>query len=372
MERSITEVFASLSQARLPMQLNQQWIAAAQDDALFHLAALKSRRIEALKAHFAVHPVRKLLLGFRLRNIEPVLANLPVEVLEADFFRGPDDAQQSRRQARVEDCIVLLNNNDVGMNEGTPLFTDLTSRCTRTIFIAWDWDNHHWLDLSVLLAAHVDLYAPAHHENLYTLTRFNACTAGPVYCGVEQWSREYLSRHLGEMLATARSDAPLGMHVPYGAFSYRNRVISTIGGFYPSVGFSGPAYQFRTHEERLREWMAHKTHWIAPVLNDVPIRLFDALATGGIPIVPESMRHLPPVAGIDRRHIAFYTPQDIVDPHAVVSHANALFNTGGAEGVLVRHRLAQEKFHASVRVGQMLQAAAEQVGLSVAERARLA
>lgn len=368
---TIPELFNGLAHARLPLQLNNQWVQAAHEDVFFHLAALKAQRIERLRQHFSAHPVRKVLLGARLRNVGFTLQDLPVEVLEADFFRQPDDAQQSAKQARLDGCIVLLNNNDVGMNEATPLFADLYARCERTVFIAWDWDNHHWLDLSALLAAHTDVYAPAHHENLYPLSRFNAATMGPVYCGTEQWSRAYLTEHLGHLVTAERSDAPLGMHVPYSTFAYRNRVISTFNQHYASVGFSAPSFHQRTPAERLHEWAAHKSHVIAPVLNDVPIRLFDALATGGIPMVPESLRHLPPVSGIDREHIVFYGPQDIIAPQAVVARANALFDRGGREGIVIRHRIALEQFHASVRMSQMLQAAAEQVSMLAAERAKL-
>jgi len=371
MQPAINEVFGSLAHARLPLQLNNQWVQAAHDDAFFHLAALKAQRIERLRSHFASHPVRKVLLGARLRNVGFELSQLPVEVLEADFFRSPDDAQQSAKQARLEGCIVLLNNNDVGMNEATPLFADLYARCEKTVFMAWDWDNHHWLDLSTLLAAHTDVYAPAHHENLYPLSRFNASTMGPVYCGTEQWSRSYLTQHLGHLITAERSNAPLGMHVPYSTFAYRNRVISTFNQHYPSVGFSAPSFHQRTPLERLQEWAGHKAHVIAPVLNDVPIRLFDALATGGIPMVPESLRHLPPVSQISREHIVFYGPQDIIAPQAVVARANALFDQAGAEGIVVRHRLALEQYHASVRIAQMLQAAAEQVALPPSERDKL-
>jgi len=354
--------------ARLPghgmlVRHTAEWMAASQQDEFFQFAVLKAQRLQRLRGHFAHQPVRRIVLGPRLANLGFEASPLPVEVLPQGFLQQPDDAVQSGRQALVEDAVVILNNNDVGQGATAAMFADLSARCERTVFCAWDWDNHHWMENSTLLAAHVDVYAPAHHENLYPLTRYNACTIGPLYCGTEQWSRRFLSDHLVEILHAQRSDVPLGMHMPYGQFSYRSRVISTVHRQFPSVGFSERTFHLREPIDRLREWAAHKSHWIAPVLNDVPIRLFDALITGGIPIVPESMRHLPPVSAIPHAHIVFHGPLDVIDPSAVAARAAALFDAAGSAGVIERHRLAWEHHHGEQRLVQILHTVQDQLGL---------
>ncbi|MCX7178627.1 MAG: hypothetical protein NTX56_07600 [Proteobacteria bacterium] len=142
-------------------------------------------------------------------------------------------------------------------------------------------------------------------------------------------------------------------------------MISTLSQHYPSIGFSSHAFHVRTAEDRLKEWCSHKTHWIAPVLNDVPIRIFDALATGGIPIVPESLRFLSPVNAILRDSVAFYSATDIVQPQACVERANKLFDDGGRDGIMARHKLALQKYHGDTSVRQMLNYAAEVLGIQV-------
>ena len=42
-----------------------------------------------------------------------------------------------------------------------------------------------------------------------------------------------------------------------------------------------------TQEQKFLDWVSFKRHFIVLKVNDVPIRLFDAWATGGIPLVPE-------------------------------------------------------------------------------------
>lgn len=246
-----------------------------------------------------------------------------------------------------------MNNNDVAQS-GMQHYAEVYSTCNKTIFVAWDFDNHHWLELSTFLAAHSDLYLPAHHENLYLLSRYNWLTAGPVYASTIQWSRKFLTDHLAEMLTAERSDAPLGKHIHYPAFRFRAQVISTLNQYYPSIGFSDSTFHDRTTEDRLNEWYSHKSHWIVPVLNDVPIRIFDALVTGGIPIVPESLCFLPPVNEISRDHILFYGPQDIIDPRKIVAKATKLFDAGGVDKMVERHVYALNHHHSSTKILQIL------------------
>ena len=76
------------------------------------------------------------------------------------------------------------------------------------------------------------------------------------------------------------------------------------------------------------------------MLNDVAIRIFDALSSGEIPILPEFMRYLPPLRSMDRRHILFYAPQDIITPHTIVEKVIDLFDSGGLDEIDARHRFA--------------------------------
>lgn len=361
MSPSISEIYFGFPERNLPGRQAAEYVAHSQNDFYFQLAALKATRIKALQEHFSRTKVKKLLLTANLSGFSFADAPWEVEFLEKGFFLEQDPAARERKRAYLEDCVVILNNNDVGQNDGAGLYADFFCRCDKTVFIAWDWDNHHWLDLSTFLAAHSDLYAPAHHENLFLLTRFNWLTTGPVYCGSVQWPKEFLCDHLQEMIETKRSNDPLGKHIPYGPFKFRNQVVATLSSHYPSVGFSDRNFHVRTSEDRLKEWCSHKSHWIMPVLNDVPIRIFDALVTGGIPMVPESLRFLPPVRDIDREHIVFYTPLDIVEPKNVVAKAKKKFDQGGRDGIMKRHLYALEQHHGDARVKQMLDSVQESI-----------
>ena len=144
------------------------------------------------------------------------------------------------------------------------------------------------------------------------------------------------------------------MHRRYDPFSYRNQVITTLNKRYPSIGFSPLHYEQKSPEVRLAEWCGHKVHWVVPVLNDVPIRLFDALITGGIPLVPESLRFLQILHDIPTSDILYYGAVEIVEPVALVNKAIQLFNEGGAAGIRRRFRYALEKHHVDVRIRDMI------------------
>ena len=362
MASSITSVFHTIEDKDLPVRQSAESIRFTQAEKFFHLAAVKGSRAARLRQHFSKVGLSKVFLSANINGFGCQLPGCTVQYLEKGFFQEGDEAARARKRAQLEGAVVIVNNNDVGLNNGTASYADFYTQCDKTIFVAWDWDNHHWLDLSLFLAAHSDIYAPAHHENLYLLSRYNGAIAGPVYCSTVQWTREFLAASLPQLITTPRSSDPLGKHIPYGPFSFRNRVVSTLSQHYPSIGFSDRTFHVRSPEERLQEWAAHKVHWIVPVLNDVAIRIFDALITGGIAIVPESMRHLPPIRQIGREHILFCGPDDIMNPKPIVARANALFDQGGVDMIAQRHRYALDHHHGDQRMREIMGFVAENFG----------
>jgi hypothetical protein len=350
----ITSIFMSLPNIDFPAKHAVELINFSQSEQFFHLAVAKELRLKALfKASNGKIP-RKVYLSANLKDFDCRLEKHEVEILEKHFFNEPDPIKKQKKQSLLSNAIVIINNNDVGISEARAGYASFFNECTTTLFIAWDWDNHHWLDLSVFLAAHSDFYAPAHHENLYLLSRYNWHIIGPVYCSSVQWSRIFLEANRNIIFNINRSSMPLGMHIPYARFAFRMQIIKTLNQRYASVGFSSHAFHARTPEEKLREWATYKIHWIAPVLNDVPIRVFDALITGGIPIVPESMSGLPPITQIPRQHIAFYSAIDIVEPENVVAFAIGLFDKGGIHGIEARHSMAMNFFHGEFSIQKMI------------------
>lgn len=349
----LSQYFFNIKDSSYPSRQAKEYIEFGQQDSLFQLALLKNMRLETLKKNFKNYRITNLWLGHRLSIFEFKAPSLNTNVLSGDFFLS-NSIPLALKIKQLQNSIVIISNNDISTQESRNIYSDLVTHCVTTCFVTWDWDNHHWLDLSVFLAAHSDIYAPSHHENLYILSRYNHHTIGPIYCGTEQWSREFLTNQLEQLLSTNRSDTPLGMHIPHPTFSFRMQIVKTLNAYYPSIGFSDASFHNRSPEDRLKEWSSHKSHWIAPVLNDVPIRLFDAMITGGIPIVPISMQFMPPVYNIPREYIVFYSVSDIVAPNNIVQRAKVLFDRWGKDGIVARHRYALDNHHGDTAIRSIL------------------
>ena len=107
--------------------------------------------------------------------------------------------------------------------------------------------------------------------------------------------------------------------------------------------------------DRFKEWCSHKSHWVVPVLNDTPIRLYDALITGGIPIVPRSLKYHRGIENL-HDHVLFYDYEDIQNPLPITERANNLFDKRGIQGILDRHQLVYYNYHVDNRVETILKA----------------
>jgi hypothetical protein len=357
----ITEIFAAMPQRATMNEQVGAYRDYTQAEVFFHLAREKAQRVEQLRQRFAGRRIGKLFVG---NNLVPAGFQLPgVETvaLEKNHFERAMKGELQDMVAAMAGNIVLINNNDLAVGESAPGYVRLFASSPDTIFLGWDYDNHHWMESSLALAAHTDLYFPAHNENMYLLSKVNALTAGPIPCACVQWTPQFLADNLGAMLARQRSDEPLGMHFFYQQFAFRNQTVVTLNQKYKQIGFAERSFQAKTPADRLAEWMDHKAHWIIPVLNDIPIRLFDALASGGIPIIPESLRFLAPVSGLPRDSVVFYGPDDIFHPHKIVEKALRLFDEGGQAGIAARHRHALAHHHGADRLRRMIAMAQERL-----------
>jgi len=325
-------------------------------DGFVNLAYEKAQRIKRLSAKFAGRRPDKLFLlnsSINLGWLRPRLPGVEVKLLDIEYFKVEDDAEFARRAEEIRGGIVIVTNNDVSRC-GLTSYARFYEHCEETVFCAWDFDNHHWLQVSIFLAAFSDTYTPAHRDNLYLLTKFNPYITPVENCGVVQWDEDFIRENLRAMIEGERVDEPLGRHTPYARFKYRQRVMMRLHEVFPAVGPADPGFHGMTREEKLKEWAGHKLHWIIPTLDDVPIRMADALITGGIPIVPVSQRYLLQKEGFDPNWMVFYTVADLIDdPAGVVRRGLAQFEAGGREGVRKRIEFALEHLHGNARLSNI-------------------
>lgn len=326
-------------------ELNKGIHEILQDGFFDSFALMKRGQTEAKLAGGLFDRLERVYLGEHLKHCLPLVDGRVHEPLPADFLALPDFALSPG-------STLFVTNNDIGKN--LPAYMEFYSRNPEVLFVVWDWDSQHWIQMSAMLAMNCDFYISASSENTFLLSHFNPCVIGPVFAGVHQWSRRFIAENFSSLLQ-ARKNEPLGPHAFYGSYQRRNRAIATVTKVYPSVGFSGNEYRNKTDLENFQEWVGHKTHWIAPVLGGVPIRVYNALAVGGIPLVPSFYRNMPEVALLGDIPF-FYEVSDLIDPVAINAQAVARFDQEGESGLIRRVAEALDRHHIDSRCDQILAA----------------
>jgi len=254
-----------------------------------------------------------------------------------------------------EGDVVIVNNNDVFQtDDGLNKYLAIYSSSPDAIFIIWDFDNHHNIKDASLLSLLCDFYIPAHIINSELLVRFNPNFVGHVMPCVIQWSRAFLVENSSKIIDSVRSNDPLGMHIKYDKFPVRNRNVQRLNNFYNSISFVDFSYHALSSLARLEEWSTYKLHWVIPTYNDVPSRIFDALITGGIPLVPDYLKY----QLVDNElinFVLFYKWEDLKDPRKIIDLALTQFDELGREGCIQRYEYALNNCHVDQRIELILQ-----------------
>ena len=252
------------------------------------------------------------------------------------------------------DSLILLTNNNLA-KIGPSEFSQFIEQFESSVVAIHDFDNHHWYHLSIACSVVADVYVPAHLSSNIVQSRINPNIDISLPCGTIQWTRELLFDHFEKIINLNRIKSPLGMHNFYEKFNYRNSVISTLGRQIESIKLNSSDFHSRSATDRFNEWVSHSCHWIIPVYNDLPIRFFDALITGGIPIIPSSLVHQMEYFKIPSHFYVTHDALDILNPEEVVQKANDLFESQSIEGILKRFQYCLDHFHINAIASRIIQ-----------------
>lgn len=358
----ITELYNQIVQPGLINELTTRAISHFQDNVYFRLAYEQQKRREYLQGIFREKSHLKVFISNNLRHLMIHSTQMQVNYLDDHFFRETSPATFRHNCSLLQGTIVIVNNNDAHNNGSAETYVQMFNHCADTLFIVWDWDNHHWLSLSPVLASHSDLYVPTHPDNHYALSRFNAAITDPVAAGVVQWTWDFLESHTAELVNFTRSNKPLGKHIPYSPFQYRSQVVTTLNQYFDTIGFTTRQFHELTQEQKFAEWCSYKSHWIIPVLNDIQIRVFDAFVTGGIPLLPESLRFTRWLSDAHADDVLFYSAANLITPRGLVEQANKLFDTAGITGIERRYHYAMDRHHGDNRLREIINYASHLFG----------
>ncbi len=280
----------------------------------------------------------KIFFGSSLKSLGISQEQQPHAVLDEAFLSQPLEALPSQ-------CIYFLLNNDIG--NALESYKILFNNRPCSLFVIWDWDSQHWVDMSCYLATFCDFYIPVASENTFTISHFNPFIIGPVFVGVNQWPKNFIVDNM-ELLLCRRVDRPYGPHVPYSAYPRRIRAIATLNKNFPEVKFTDNSYKLMDDIEILKAWSGHKTHWIVPVRSGMPIRVFNCLATGGIPLVPAFYKVLFEATDLPK-DVMHYDVIDLIEPYRLLKEANDYFDQQGVSGLIKRIGNFLDTYHIDSR-----------------------
>ena len=241
--------------------------------------------------------------------------------------------------------ILACTTNDLG-KLGPQRIENFVRNSTNVVLAVHDYDNHHWFSMSTIALGLADIYLPAHDYNLQTISRLCHHPVYPVAVGSIQWTKQTLIEHQSAIVDAHRSNQLAGLHIFYPQFDLRNRIIATFSAAIPTVGFvQHDAYRNRPPLERLQAWLSAKIHLICPTTLDVPLRFFDALITGGMPVIPSGLIPTMQTLGISSDFYATYDIQDLLNPLKAQAKWLEIFDLQGKFGIQERFQFAINHFH---------------------------
>jgi hypothetical protein len=285
----------------------------------------------------------KIYVGNQLKHVQLTKENDLYAVLDKDFLSNSIETLPSN-------CIYLLLNNDIGSS--LEKYKELYRNRPCSLFIIWDWDSQHWVEMSCNLAVYCDFYIPVSSENTYTISHFNPFILGPIFVGVNQWSSKFITDNF-ESLLLERENEPSDPHVFYEAYPRRNRAIATLNQKFSGITFADNSYKLTSEISNLNSWSRHKAHWIIPVLSGMPIRVFNCLSTGGIPIVPSFYKVIYESTDLPQ-DVFYYDVIDMLEPDRLQQLANNYFDQQGPVGLVQRIGNYLCKYHIDTRCASIL------------------
>jgi hypothetical protein len=229
------------------------------------------------------------------------------------------------------------------------------------VIVVWAWDCHHHHGDNLRCSSLADVIIPAHPCCGSRLKTPHSVLGRPFALATAQWSRSLASRLLARDDVVLRSDALSGGYVlwPIGS---RNEILQALKAGIPGNALrlmqpnDRDPYFKLSAEERFQDWAKFKVSIAVPVSEDLPLRVFDALIAGQIPIVPTSCKELDSAIPTDvQRKLPVIRVEDLSPQSVEASWRLALksFDEMGMEGVLKRHEYARDNHHISCRIADI-------------------
>ena len=274
-----------------------------------------------------------------------------ISVSDIEFTILPDVAEVLQQHSHYDLCVLSCHNE----GEETHLFNLRRNNFAKLYFV-WMWDNHHNYVTNLRTAMLADVVFSSHwHDHQYLNYPITLCGPHiPLYS--RQWSAHLIMKIYPDGLPTARADGIFGGFGHYRGLSERNAFIEQLMKQCPGHALSlvdVESYFRLPVTDRLAAWMNHKVHLMVPVARDVSNRVFEALMTGQIPLVPDDVPDLDRVVPPDLQKslpILRWQFGSAESVQAAWRQGVSRFDSEGAVGVARRHAFARDHHSLTARL----------------------
>lgn len=240
--------------------------------------------------------------------------------------------------------ILILNGNDPTALNIDKLLA--LSKLPNLSICLWDFDNHHAFNRSFIYSRVCDSYVAAHPDQLDLLALIRGSEILVEPCTSMQFPMVKLKKLLQSGRLMDRKKGPLGWHHAYSVFQLRTWQLQFWSSRYPDVGILHDNSYHHYDIANLGVWSSYATTVAVPTLCDVPIRLFDSLITGSIPIVPDILRRRLNALGVNSDWFVDYSVSRLdSDIDSVVESAWNCFESQGILGCHKRISYSLDNFH---------------------------
>lgn len=284
-----------------------------------------------------------------------------IEAELAAFAPSPFTFVSFSEDTAIDILIVSVHG---GADEADTLWNLRNKFGEDTLIVAWLWDNHvsYLANMDAALAA--DLVFVSHAYLADYVHTPASLVAGHVAACSAQWTHSQVSDFFAQSLTVERRHKLLVNYVMQEpASSLRKRVLEeyrdglTEADVFLMTKEERARYFELSRRERFMDWARYKATVIVPMGRDVSTRVFDALLTGQVIIVPEYIDDFNTVIPEDaQKELGIIRVQslELDEVQKAASTALDLFDSMGIDGIRVRHNYALQSHMLVNRIEQML------------------
>lgn len=294
---------------------------------------------------------------------------LPQKLNENPFLKDdcnnivpPDWIMTEESEALKYPCfyIITAHGSDISKD-----IWKLRSRAhPESVFALWHWDNHVSYNDNFKSALAVDLNFISHNSGVpgYLTNPISAVIQHIPLCCV-QFGASEIRELINKSLISTRSNKSLFNYVVYENAPRAQMMrqweveLAELAEFKLMPSSNRERYWNLSREDRFKEWSNYKSSVIIPLVQDLSTRVFDALATGQIPIIPEEINDFDTICPKElQNELGIVRIKELTSENLKIAIQQAVLNFDrlGVQGIINRSQYVLNQGMIGHRIKQML------------------